>query len=1433
MTTVKKLRLHGFKSFSKLTEIEFGDGFNCVIGANGSGKSIKGDSEVLLPDGSLKKIKDLVDNAINNSRIKGKLDDGLYVESDENNYILSINPITLKQEYKKITKYMRHNGDKNLFEITTRTGKKITTTGCHSIIIFKDGYLRSIRADSLKEKDLIALPRIIKITHNKEDIKLNFNINSKRNFPQILTPDFARFLGYIIGDGYLQQRLELINSDLELIEDFKNLSKEIFNINEFYISKENITYRLIDSSPDIRLFLQNLFNSKNLTGEYKSIPDIFLSANDSIIKNLLSGLFDTDGYVSKNGNSIEFSNKNKKLVEQIHYLLLRFGIISIIKEKYKYASNTEKKIKRKYYFLSITGTPNLEKFYNHVDLRVKHKKERLTKYIKKDIKQNTNIDFLPREINLYVKELAKTLGIKVKNLKKEFPSLGSYIENRCYPTRYKLNELLNLFKNRWFELNQLYQSLEKNQIRLAKNLEKINVSARQTSPLLGLSVNTININWKNGFFNARSSNLNKLYHFEKKILLEKLNRSTRLLNLLDKIVSSEIFWDQIVKIEKVDGEDYVYDIEVEDNHNFIANGIFVHNSNVSDAVSFVLGRLSAKSLRAERSSNLIFNGGKHGSPAKQAEVSIIFDNSKNELPVKEKEVKVTRIVKQNGQSVYKLNDNTVTRQQILETLGTAKIDPDGHNIVLQGDIVKFTEMPPDDRREIIEEVSGISIYEDKKHKALLELDKVESRLKEADIILTERGAHLRELKKDKDQALKYRELHKLIKENKATYINIQIQQKQKSINEVVSNIEKESKKSDKIKQDIGKLKNEIELKRNELKKINEEILSKGEKEQIDLNKEVDVIKTDLVKNTSRLELLQNEILKLKNRKEQLKINFDNLNKQINDIENQKKELEKNKANLEKEKSKSKETHQDNEGRLVDYINQKIVELQLPGVYGTVESLSKINSEYEVAMRVTAGNKFDAIVVENDYVAEECINFLRKNRVGTAIFLPLNKIQTREIPTGLKPLLKSEGVHGLALDLIKFDPKFKNAFSHIFGNTVITDDMEVSRRLGIGRLRMVTLEGDLIETSGAIIGGFRKKFNLNLNDLIRLESDLKTSVNQKKLYLQERERNLAILKEQDKELSDFENEIKMLKEQVKKIQSNLGEKEKQEKKFYEEFKDLGFRRDKVTNLLQDHEITLVKLEGGLRSFENVVNNINLERAKLVAEKEGLEKEFEDFKNETLKKTNDMQTLLDGIQKAEQQLILLGNVNLRALEIYEQIEKEFNELIEKKEKLRLEKQDVLNMMNEIESKKKDLFMQTLNEIDKNFRRIFSNLSKKGEAYLELEDPENIFTGGLDVRVKITGNKYLDIRSLSGGEKTLTAMAFIFAIQEYQPASFYLFDEVDAALDKTNSEKLSSLIYEYSKNAQYIIISHNDSVITEAQRIYGVSMQDGVSKVIGLKL
>ena len=122
-------------------------------------------------------------------------------------------------------------------------------------------------------------------------------------------------------------------------------------------------------------------------------------------------------------------------------------------------------------------------------------------------------------------------------------------------------------------------------------------------------------------------------------------------------------------------------------------------SNVLDSLCFVLGKSGAKGLRAEKSANLIYNGGKHKDPAKQGEVSIFFDNKDKTFPTEEDEIKITRIITSSGQSKYKINDKTRTRQQILDLLSLAKIDPNGYNIILQGDIVRFTEMPSVDRRK--------------------------------------------------------------------------------------------------------------------------------------------------------------------------------------------------------------------------------------------------------------------------------------------------------------------------------------------------------------------------------------------------------------------------------------------------------------------------------------------------------------------------------------------------------------------------------------------------------------------------------------------------------------------------------------------------------------------------------------------------------------
>lgn len=282
------------------------------------------------------------------------------------------------------------------------------------------------------------------------------------------------------------------------------------------------------------------------------------------------------------------------------------------------------------------------------------------------------------------------------------------------------------------------------------------------------------------------------------------------------------------------------------------------------------------------------------------------------------------------------------------------------------------------------------------------------------------------------------------------------------------------------------------------------------------------------------------------------------------------------------------------------------------------------------------------------------------------------------------------------------------------------------------------------------------------------------------------------------------------------------------------KGLFNKRSKVNEEAQKSEIEIENLNGKMKQDEYTVNTISLETAKIKSILVGFKEEFLQYKDVKIEKNKEIAVIKREISEFERMKDRIGNVNLRSLDIYEAVEKEFNSLIEKQKSLGKEKDEIHNLMKEIEGKKKDMFMKTFDVINKSFKRVFLELSTKGEAYLELEDPDTVFEGGLILKVRISGKRFLDLRSLSGGEKTMTALAFIFAVQDHNPASFYIFDEVDAALDKHNSEKLSSLIKKYSERAQYIIISHNDAIISEADVLYGVSMdENGMSKVVSLKV
>ncbi len=1105
-------------------------------------------------------------------------------------------------------------------------------------------------------------------------------------------------------------------------------------------------------------------------------------------------------------------------------------------------------------------------------------------------------------------------------------------------------------------------------------------------------------------------------------------------------------------------------------------------TNLADAIVFVLGSLSPKTMRAEKAANLIFNGGKKGAPMKEAEVSIFFDNEKKKFPLEHKEIKISRVIKQNGNSVYKINDDTATRQQVIDLLSHANVDPDGHNIVLQGDIVKLADMKPEERRQVVEDIAGISLYEDKKNKALLELNKVDSKLNEAEIILTERRTYLKELKKDRDQALKYRELEKNIKSNKATVLHNHLKEKEAKQEEIENRIASYNEETGKFSKKIASIKEEIDKKKQEINDLNRDIEEKGEVQAIKLQKDIEELKTTAARKSERTNAVHHELSRLQERTKQLQVSSKDTERTMALLEASKKEIAEKIQNLEKKESKLsddirqfRERHhlgdatelgrrenelekiqaglhdhqqqynsllqkkfqldaqikslesrldeiqkfeektdlkeirqslkkaiedlqkalnedsslslQLNKARVAvnesntdlyklhaktasykeiaasDIALKKILTLKKPGVFGIATELGEVDPKYTLALEVAAGPRIKSVIVDTDKTAADCIKILKEGRLGTCIFLPLNTIKS--FP---KAGMSGNGIIANALDLIKFDPKYKNAFSYIFASTLIVEDIDTARRLGVGRTRMVTLEGDLFETSGAIVGGYRKvkqgfafrekdvderikkleeqishhhslidhlekkrsqqeniiaslrekkadmeseiikvektadvlnreeyeiqikeiskndvfreveqvekrisqqqelyektkkeldKFRQSTRDLsnpeiaenlkkleesksqareqiIQFRTEIKNiEVQLANIYHPEKEKTISIIRQHEKEYEQFLQEKQDLEKELKENAAMLKEKEQQETAFQKNFKGLFVQRNKLTEEIAKKEAAVGTEQARLHEAEGKINNANISRAKIVAELEAVKQEFEPYQGVSLRKSISEEELKSEIRKFEHLMQQMGNVNLRALEIYGNIEKEYEELLQKAEKLKLEKEDVLKMMQEIESKKENMFMKTFREIAKNFENIFISLSTKGQASLELENKEEPLAGGVEIKLRMEGNKYLDIRSMSGGEKTLTALAFIFAVQEYQPASFYLLDEVDAALDKGNSDLLSKLIAKYSKNAQYVVISHNDIVVTEAARIYGVTMQENsVSKIVSLK-
>ncbi len=251
---------------------------------------------------------------------------------------------------------------------------------------------------------------------------------------------------------------------------------------------------------------------------------------------------------------------------------------------------------------------------------------------------------------------------------------------------------------------------------------------------------------------------------------------------------------------------------------------------------------------------------------------------------------------------------------------------------------------------------------------------------------------------------------------------------------------------------------------------------------------------------------------------------------------------------------------------------------------------------------------------------------------------------------------------------------------------------------------------------------------------------------------------------------------------------------------------------------------------MEDIDKKLGKIEVKVEMLSTRLEDLENELKEFEGvETIEAGK--QELLKNIEDSKELLTSLGDVNLSAPEMYDVKKKEIDEMVDRIEKLQVEKHAILDMIAGIVERKKVAFFEAFEAIEENFRKLFQHINI-GEGELYLSDPENLFESGLHIKIK-RDNREHALELLSGGEKTLLALMFSFAIQFYKPSPFYILDEVDASLDKANSRHLSQLLNQLSQSSQFIVVSHDDTIMSSAQAIYGVTKVDNISKIVGIKL
>ncbi len=956
-------------------------------------------------------------------------------------------------------------------------------------------------------------------------------------------------------------------------------------------------------------------------------------------------------------------------------------------------------------------------------------------------------------------------------------------------------------------------------------------------------------------------------------------------------------------------------ITLDDNITCIVGPNGSGKSNIIDAVKWVLGEQSIKSLRGSNNmSDVIFAGSKSRSPLNLASVSLVFDNSDSYLKVPYTEISVTRKVFRSGENEYYLNNEKCRLKDIYDLFLDSGMGKYAFNIISQGEVSKIISDSPYERRTIFEEAAGVLKYKRRKEEALKKLEKTNENLTRVKDIIKELEEQIEPLKIQSEQASKYLKIKENLEQmeialiaNDLEKLNVLYHEQTKQIEDLTNEIIE--KTTNITNDDI-----ELEKKKQELEKITTNLTSLQQnlliltKEEEKLNGEKNIIKerskydAEDVKVHENLTNLKEQKLSLNNKLLSIKTDLTILDNKIKEVlkDNSNKNNEYVSLNNTKEDIKNKISALENsklqKEYKIKYLNDYIENSSFPvsikrllsnpkliGIHNTISKLINIDEKYLLALDVSLGGAKDYLVVDNPNVAKTCINYLKENNLGRVTFFPLDVIKPRYIEDNILNVVNDmDGFIDILANLVSYDSNYKNIIFNQLGNVLVVDNIDnankISKKIN-NKYKIVTLDGEIINVGGSITGGTVKKKSI-ISEKYELENLLTKKDMEEKEILSLKQKQEEI----DKNIKQFENILyeigknkillteeynaknenyKLLKNQLDRITLELNnledlednsineEEEKILKKYYEVLKEkelvnkkiilLNEEKEKVSSLIEEYQAKYRLNNSNVRNLEEKKKTLEIESSKMSVKMDNLLNILSETYQMTFEKAKanyvleeDIDVARKNVNSYKKELKEIGIVNLGAIEEYERVSKRYEFLTKQDNDLEEAITTLLKIINELDSVMEKEFIKTFKEIEIEFNNVFKELFKGGSAKLKLTDESNILETGVNIEVSPPGKKITSISLLSGGEKTLTAISLLFAVLNVKKIPFCLFDEVEAALDEANVDRVGTYFNKYIGKTQLIIITHKKKTMEYANTLYGITMQEsGVSKLVSVKL